>query len=279
MKTNSKQLQTSIRVKTKELKESDESLRQKVADLANLNAELEAFVYISSHDLQEPLRKIQNFVTILKHEEQNSLTANAKHYLDSIQNTSERMQGLIDDLLAYSRVKKAPRKFEKIDLNEVMQTVINDLKEVIDEKKATIEIGDLCEARIIPFQFRQLMNNLIGNSLKFSKKNRKPRIVIRSEQASGTKLIKELAKGQQVNLSFNTTYCHVSISDNGIGFNTKYKDRIFEIFQRLHEKDKYKGTGIGLAICKRIVENHNGIIIALGNVNKGARFDIYLPAK
>ena len=254
----------------KAVKHRTRLLQQKNAELETANKDLMSFTYVSSHDLQEPLRKIQNFVSCMLDEEREKLSDDGKHYLQRTYETAKRMQTLIEDLLAYSRTKNAERKLEKVNLNIILDEVKKDFEEVIHEKKATIVSNKLCEIPVIPFQFRQLMHNLIGNSLKFSKQDRPLRITIKSEIVDGSKLKKE-------ELSPKISYCHLSITDNGVGFDSKYKDRIFEVFQRLHSFDEYKGTGVGLAICKRIVENHNGIITAAGKLNKGARYDIYIP--
>ena len=226
---------------------------------------------MSSHDLQEPLRKIQNFVTCILLEEEKNLSETGKGYFLRMRQTAERMQALLDDLLIYSRTKSSERRFEKTDLTVVVDEVKKDYEDDILEKKATIEAIDLCETNIIRFQFRQLLQNLISNSLKFSKPLIASHIIIKSEILPGDKLNNE-------ELSSNSDYCHIIYTDNGIGFDPQYKDRIFQVFQRLHSKEEYKGTGMGLAICKRIVENHNGVIAATGELNKGARFDIYIPA-
>jgi signal transduction histidine kinase len=188
-----------------------------------------------------------------------------------MQDTVKRMQMLIEDLLKYSRVKKGTREFEVSDLNKITTEVIADFDEAIKKKKGAIIVSGLCEAKIIGFQFRQLMNNLLSNSLKFSHKKRFPRISIKCEVIPGNLLKKDIATPE-------ANYCHITYTDNGIGFDPQYKDRIFEVFQRLHEYDEYQGTGIGLAICKKIVENHKGLIKATGRLNKGAQFDIYIPA-
>ena len=180
------------------------------------------------------------------------------------------MQTLIDDLLTYSRTNTQERKFEKVDLNTIIEEVKEDLKEEFQQKHATIEVDEMCEANIIPFQFRQLLFNLLNNSLKFSNPNEAPLIKIKSEIAEG-------AKFNNQKLSKEVKYCHIRVSDNGIGFEQQYSEKIFEVFQRLHGKNEYKGTGIGLSIVKKIVENHNGIITANGELNKGATFDIYIP--
>jgi signal transduction histidine kinase len=180
------------------------------------------------------------------------------------------MQGLIKDLLAYFQVKNAETKYEKTDLNMIAAQAIADFDEIIKEKKGIITTKGLCEINVIPFQFRQLFHNLLANALKFSHPDRHPRIVISCETAIGKKLGDD-------NLLAETNYHHLSFTDNGIGFDAKYQQRIFEAFQRLHEYGEYKGTGIGLAICKKIIDNHKGHVTATGKVNKGARFDIYLP--
>ena len=187
-----------------------------------------------------------------------------------MQLSAARMQTLINDLLAYSRNTASERKFEYRDLNKIIKEVMTALREELREKKATIEFGQLPEAKIIPFQFRQLMQNLILNSLKFSKGEPAPYIIIKSEEIKGA----ELEDNKQL---LNIDYYHISISDNGIGFDPEYKDKIFDIFQRFHDKESYDGTGIGLTIVKKIVENHNGIITATGEIGKGSTFDIFIP--
>jgi light-regulated signal transduction histidine kinase (bacteriophytochrome) len=175
-------------------------------------------------------------------------------------------------LLAYSRANNVERKFEKTSLTVIVDEVKKDLEENIKEKKAIITADNHSEINIIRFQFCQLFQNLISNSLKFSDHHRPPHIKIKNEIIHGNKLNNE-------KLSIKINYCHITYTDNGIGFDPQYNERIFEVFQRLHSKEEYEGTGIGLAICKRIVENHSGIITATGNLNKGARFDIYIPAE
>jgi len=253
-----------------EMERRAKELEQKNKELENANKDLTSFTYISSHDLQEPLRKIQNFVTVLLEEEEGNLSEIGKGYFSSLSKTAKRMQALIEDLLLYSRTKTSDHKFEKTDLNLIIDEVTNEYEEVIKEKKATIEAANLGKVRIIRFQLHQLMQNLISNSLKFSKPQTAPRIIIKSRHVPGSKLINE-------KLSSQINYCHITYTDNGIGFDPQYNERIFEVFQRLHGQNEYKGTGMGLAICKRIIENHNGIITASGKVNKGTRFDMYIP--
>ena len=264
-------LEDIISERTAELAHSNKSLEEKNISLESMNKELETFTFVSSHDLQEPLRKIKNFAACLLDEEHKKLSPTGKNYLNRMQDTVKRMQMLIDDLLTYSRAKNAKHNFEKTDLNLVVKDVIADFKEALKEKNANIKSSGLCTVNIIPFQFRQLLSNLISNSIKFSDPKRPSRIIIKSSAATGSKL-------NNNSLLPDTNYCHIIFTDNGIGFDPKYKDRIFEVFQRLQEYDEYKGTGIGLAICKRIIDNHNGIITATGELGRGARFDIYIPA-
>lgn len=250
--------------------ERTNELAQHVKDLANMNKELQSFAYVSSHDLQEPLRKIQTFSALLLESEYGNLSEDGQEYFKRMQSAAKRMQSLIDDLLSYSRTTISERKYEPTDLNQLIKEVKRDLQEELVQHNAVIETEELCTLNIIPFQFRQLLQNLISNSLKFSIKDRQPHIEIASEKGFGSEF-------NFKRLSPTTHYCHIRISDNGIGFDPKYGERIFELFQRLHGKDKYQGTGIGLAIVKKIVENHNGFIAAHGKPNEGATFDIYLP--
>lgn len=242
------------------------TLLNKINELNISNKEIESLNFISSHDLQEPLRKIQNFVSVLS--EEKNLSDNGKYYLQKLNETSTQARILIEDLLQYSRIKTTILNFEKTNLNTIFEEVIANFKETINKKKASVIIEGLCEANVIRVQFRQLITNLISNSLKFSHPDRQPKIIIKSESTYGSKLNK--------GLSPNIKYCHISIIDNGTGFDQQYKDRIFDFFERLNG-EKYPGTGLGLAICKRIIENHSGLITANGEVNRGAQFDIYIP--
>ncbi len=259
-------------IANKELAFQNDEKEKRAAELIIANKDLTAFTYVSSHDLQEPLRKIQNFATIILKEEEKNLSESGKGYFEKMQNTAKRMQELIEDLLMYSRAKSTERNFEKIHLGVIIDEAKRDLEELILEKKAIIESENLSEMNIIPFPFRQLMNNLISNSLKFSLPDIPPYIIIKTK-------IKEGSKFNNDKLLPKISYCHITYIDNGIGFDGQYNERIFEVFQRLHSKEQYAGTGMGLAICKRIVENHNGIIVATGVVSKGVTFDIYIPTE
>ncbi len=263
-KTFSNALEKQVRQRTAELE-------IKNAQLEALNKELQTFAYISSHDLQEPLRKIQTFSTLIVEKEHENLSDRGRDHLKRMQSAALRMQTLIQDLLAYSRTTTEERAFVNTDLNKILEEVKEDLSEEIKLKNATIDAHGLGDAHIIPFQFRQLLQNLMSNSLKFSTSQTTPRITVRSRIAEGMNLNNQ-------ELSPSKKYCHISLTDNGIGFEKQYNERIFEVFQRLHGRAEYHGTGIGLSIVKKIVENHNGIITADGEPNKGATFDIYIPA-
>ena len=252
----------------KELFFQNSEKEKRAAELVIANKELESFTFISSHDLQEPLRKIQLFSSRILSDDYNTLSDTAKIHFERIQNVALHMQTLINDLLAYSRTSIIEKKFETRNLKQIVDEVLSELHEELTEKKAVIVVDDLCDAEIIPFQFRQMLQNLIGNSLKFSKPEKPPRISIKS---------KIIDNGDETNNSAVKNYCQITISDNGIGFEHQHKDRIFEIFQRLNEKDRYEGTGLGLTIVKKIVENHKGMITATGEPNKGATFDIFIP--
>lgn len=259
-----------LAVANKELAFQNEEKEKRAAELVNVNKELESFNYISSHDLQEPLRKIRTFASRLIADESQNLSYKGKDYVLRMEDAASRMQALIVDLLAYSRTTSTERKFETANLNTIMESVKKDLADTIAEKKAIIEVEEMCDAHIIPFQFRQLMDNIIGNALKFAKPDLPPHIIVKSR----------IIKGSEINnqkLLPEKEYCHITVTDNGIGFEQKYQDYIFELFKRLHDKEKIKGTGIGLTIVKKIVANHNGLITATSELNKGATFDIYIP--
>lgn len=250
----------------------DITLRKKIEeDIIKRNQELEKFIFISSHDLQEPIRKIQTFITLILEKEFLNLTNNGKNYFSKIQQSANQMKALLEDLLSYSHSKTTIHNFEKTNINIIVEEVISDLKYIIKEKNATIEANELSSATIIPFQFRQVMYNLISNALKFSKPEISPYIIIKGKIVKGRELNFE-------NVVPEINYCHITVTDNGIGFDPQYKERIFDIFQRLNSKEKYAGTGIGLAIAKNIIETHNGFITATSELNKGAQFDIYIPA-
>ena len=257
------ELEKMVRRRTKEL-------RQKNLDLEKMNKELQSFVYISSHDLQEPLRKIQTFSSRIMDNEYDSLTENAKKHFSRMQNSAFRMQNLIQDLIAYSRTNVQEVTYDVVNLSEILDDIKETLSEELENNDVTFHLKNICDIKIVSVQFKQVIHNLITNSIKFAKTDIPIEISIDCAEVDGPIGI--------ANLSKNKTYIHIRYSDNGIGFEQAYNEKIFEVFQRLHSKDEYSGTGIGLAIVKRIVENHEGAIVADGQLGKGATFDIYLPA-
>jgi PAS domain S-box-containing protein len=252
-------------------KKQQEILQMKNADLETKNNELQAFAYMASHDLQGPLRKIQIFISAIIEKEIHNLSENGKDYLIRVRDSAQRMKALIEDLLAYSNTNTADQKFENTDLHQIIDEVKDDLKEELNDTHATLEATDLHRVNIIPFQFRQIMQNLISNALKFFNPVHPPHIIIKSEIGNGEAF-------NDVKLAPHIRYCHISVSDKGIGFEPEYNEKVFEVFYRLHTTSEYKGTGIGLAIVRKIVENHGGIITANSQLNKGTTFDIYIPA-
>ncbi|RZJ33028.1 MAG: hybrid sensor histidine kinase/response regulator [Flavobacterium sp.] len=262
-----------LQAANQELVFQNEEKEKRAVELLNANKELLAFNFISSHDLQEPLRKIQTFISIMAIDEKENLTAKGVKNLDRIQLSATRMRRLIDDLLAFSRVSTIHRAYEFTDLNQILEEVKSELSEIIAEKKATITAVGLLPASIVVFQFRQLLSNLLSNALKFSLPGRAPEITIE------TRIIprSDIAFRKQKSLPQNCDYWNINIKDNGIGFDPQFNDRVFVMFQRLLPAEDYSGTGIGLAIVKKIVENHNGVILANGEPGKGANFEIYIP--
>ncbi|NOT76030.1 MAG: PAS domain S-box protein [Cyclobacteriaceae bacterium] len=256
------ELESKVQERTRELNQRNE-------DLVKSNIELGQFAYVASHDLQEPLRKIQTFATRIQELEADHLTDSGKDYLKRMQSASTRMKQLIVDLLTYSRASTAERNFELINLTTILNTVLEQLKESIDQKQATIQFATLPMAHVIPYQFEQLLTNIISNALKFSKQGVIPVILITTTKVEGDTIRHWGATERYYHL--------ITIKDNGIGFDPQFSDRIFQVFQRLHGKDEYAGTGIGLSIVKKIVENHNGFITTESGVDEGAAFKIYLP--
>jgi len=246
------------------------TLEQKNRELERINEELSSFAYISSHDLQEPLRKIQTFSDRIMDMEFDKLSEKGKDYFKRMQGGASRMQKLIRDILAYSRTTTSEKVFELTDLNELVNHAKVELEVLIAEKKAVINSDRLPHTKVIPFQAQQLFFNLINNALKFSKPDATPRLDIRCEIVEGPAFHQAYPPPAE-------KYLHLSFKDNGIGFEPEYSRKIFEVFQRLHGRTEYGGTGIGLAICKKIVENHHGMISAEGVPGQGATFHVYLP--
>ncbi len=258
---------TSLRL---QIEERNAQLEQRNTALDQMNKELESFTYISSHDLQEPLRKMQTFISRIIDKDKENLSDVGQNYLTRTQEAANRLQNLIQDLLAYSRVNKENFPSKEEDLHLIVNEVKDELSEEIQTSGAKVEVKGKKEVRVIVSQFRQLLINLVSNAIKFTSEGTKPHIVISHDTVKEWE-IPGAKKSEKV-------FSKISVSDNGIGFDPTYKTRIFEVFQRLHTREEYSGTGIGLAIVKKIVENHNGYVTADGEEGKGATFTIYLPA-
>ncbi|WP_373071900.1 ATP-binding protein [Zeaxanthinibacter enoshimensis] len=252
---------------TKQIK-SERNLINRNRELKRSNAELESFNRVASHDLQEPLRKIQMFISRIN--DLDGVSRRSQNYFEKITQAADRMQTLIKNLLTYSRIDSAIEKIEEVDLNKVMENIQDNLSVQIKESGMKLEVDRLPSVQAVPFQMEQLFNNLISNAIKYRSPDRKPQVFVRSE----------LVRRESINAAFTKLarkYYLITVEDNGIGFKQENADRIFEIFQRLHYQPEYKGTGIGLAICKKIVENHRGYIQAFGKEGEGSSFQIYLP--
>jgi len=259
-------------------KQDEEKLRLYTLKLEQSNRELQDFAYVASHDLQEPLRKVQAFGDRLDRKCGEILTDEGRDYIKRMRDASARMQTLINDLLTFSRVTTKAQPFKSLNFAEVVQGVVSDLEVRIEQTNAIVEIGELPKLEADESQMRQLMQNLIGNALKFSKRDEMPHIKIYCEQFTNS------VGAFSINGEFHTTeaadnFCKIIVEDNGIGFEEKYLDRIFTVFQRLHGRGEYEGSGVGLAVCRKIVERHNGEITAESEPQKGAKFIVTLPLK
>jgi len=245
-------------------------LEEKNKNLIAINAELESFNQIVSHDLQEPLRKIQMFISRLEGGEINNVSETGKDYFTKIKISANRMQNLMMDLVDYSRTIKENKVFDEVELNTMLDDIIQELAINIEEKKAQIIVGTLPKVNVIPFQIRQLFVNLLTNSLKYTKEDVAPIIKISARKITTEETINDT-------VLTDSKYHKIVVSDNGIGFKQEFSEKIFALFKRLETEASYTGTGLGLAICKKVVENHSGFIKAKGVSNKGATFTIYLP--
>ena len=268
----SKDLEKQVQLRTKQLKVANDKLQLSIQALENRNEELEAFAYVSSHDLQEPLRKIQMFISRIKEKEDENLTEKGKNYFDIIIDSATRMRILIDDLLEFSKTNTNNNKVETINLNTILKEVLENLSDAIETSNAEIKSVSLPEIVGVPFQMNQVFSNILGNAIKFSKKNTVPKISIVSGIASKEEI-------SALNLNPDTKFYKIDISDNGIGLIDGMEKKIFEVFQRAHSKQEYEGTGIGLAIVKKIITNHEGAIYAKCNEAQGTTFTILLPEK
>ncbi len=269
-----KGLEQRVSDRTRELEEeitertrAEEELRFYMTKLENSNRELQDFAFVASHDLQEPLRKVQAFGDRLKAACGDELSEKAATYLDRMQSAAGRMQVLIKDLLTFSRVTSKARPFEPVEMNTIANEVLSDLEVSIERLKGKVEIGEIPNIQADPMQMRQLFQNLIGNALKFHKEGESPVV----------KVYAELLKGRRLGERDGREFCQLVFEDNGIGFDEKYTEKIFAVFQRLHGRSEYEGTGLGLAVCRKIVERHGGSIIAKSEPGNGAKFFITMP--
>jgi light-regulated signal transduction histidine kinase (bacteriophytochrome) len=236
-----------------------ERLKETMVELERSNAELLQFAYVASHDLQEPLRKIQAFGDRLKTRYREALDERGRDYFDRMQNASKRMQSLVNNLLTLSRITTRAQPFVPVNLADVMQEMMLDLELYIERTDGRVEAGNMPTIDADPTQMRQLLQNLINNGLKFHRPEVKPVVKV---------------YGQVLN-----EICRLIVEDNGIGFDEKYLDRIFAVFQRLHGRGEYDGTGVGLAICQKIAERHGGSITAKSTPGQGAKFIVTLPVR
>lgn len=264
-----------MKIALKQNERNVQEINQINLELKSMNENLENFAYLASHDLNEPLRKIRTFGDMVRSElDRNGIDRDTVvFHVDRMQNASKRMQELINDLLTYSRISRDFKVNEAIDLNEVVKTVLNDLEIPIRENSASIQVAELPKELIADeIQMRQLFQNLISNAIKFRKADLTPEVLIKAKRISS-----ELVTVPEVSELMATSYWQIDVQDNGIGFDEQYAEKIFAVFQRLHGRSSYLGTGIGLSICKKICENHKGFIIASSEPGEGSTFSVYLP--
>ena len=266
----------SLENEIKERKMSEEKIKllnlqllQNIDKLEVANRDLDRFAFMASHDLQEPLRKINLFSERLDSEYGDKIDEDGRRYINRIQNASSRLQSLIKDVLTFSKIPSDQSSFSKCDLNQLLAEVVSELESTIQEKNAVVKIEELPTLYVNPNLMRLLYFNLINNSLKYSKKDVAPLIRIYSEPAT----VNEKLNGVET----KKKYCRIFVSDNGIGFEQEFSEQIFDMFRRLHNHTEYEGTGIGLTLCKKIVEVHNGFISAKSALGEGATFIVSLP--
>jgi PAS domain S-box-containing protein len=264
------ELERKVFERTQSLNYANLSLKQTVVELEQTNAELASFNYIASHDLQEPLRKIIAFSKHIEELDRDSLSDSSKDYFNRIIYAASRMQSLIDAFLSYSQTSNIRASMEKTDFNQVFAEVRSEFAETMEKNKISMECATLPTLMAIPLQINQLFTNLIGNAIKYRRSGVDPAIEISAEKMAGKDIIFE---GRDPDLQ----YWKIDIRDNGIGFDHIHEIQIFELFQRLHSRQEYAGTGIGLAICKKILRNHKGFISATGEMGSGAVFSMYFP--
>lgn len=252
-------------------KKAEQEQMRYAADLERSNRELEQFAYVASHDLQEPLRKIRTFSDRLLIKCADKLDEAGNDSLQRMQSAAVRMQTLIDGLLSLSRVTTQGQDFVAVDLNQIANEVVSDLEVQIEQAGGRVEVGHLPTIQADPLQMRQLLQNLIANGLKFRRLEAAPLVKVhgrfihgRSQRKTGRPATEE--------------QCRILVEDNGIGFEQRHQERIFGVFERLHPRDVFEGMGIGLALCRKIVERHNGRITGHGNPGEGSVFEVLLPA-
>ena len=259
---------TSQKEAQKQLEKNNQELEEANKALEMSNHDLQQFASVASHDLQEPLRKIHIFSNLLW-DKQKDLAPDSQKFLEKIIDSSDRMKTLIIDILNYSKLSANDHSIERINLNELVRELIEDFELIIEEKEAVINIGTLPLIEVNKGQIRQVFQNIISNALKFSKTDHSPVINIKSVRLAGKSFSSKAAE--------DGPFCMISIEDNGIGFDEKYLANIFALFERLNSKDRYEGTGIGMAIAKKIIEKHNGLITAESVEGEGSIFKIILP--
>lgn len=267
-KTGTELLESLVDERTGELRQSQEVLQARNEQLSMANQELESLNYVASHDLQEPLRKIRTFISIMRSKDVESDVV--KGLINKINDSAERMSSLIHDILEYRRISHSEERQSEVDLNEVLHKVLMDFELLTDEKHAVIRNDALPVVMAVGFQMNQLFINLVGNALKYTE--HRPELTISSTLKKGYQLEKEFP-GQIP----DKDYAEISFKDNGIGFDHMYEEKIFSLFKRLHNKHEFSGTGIGLSICRKIAENHGGHIFAKGEPGNGSTFTVYLP--
>lgn len=257
---------------------AEDKLAHKAAELARSNAELEQFAFVASHDLQEPLRKIQAFGDRLKLKCEAVNLEEGRDYLERMQSASARMQTLIKDLLTFSRIIRASQPFTTVDLAVVTKEVLGDLEHRIEKSRAKVEVGTLPRIEADPTQMRQLLQNLIGNALKFQPPEASPLVKIDAKLATRDQIREEgIYSNPPPTADPEDKLCVLTVQDNGIGFEEQYLEKIFAVFQRLHGRSEYEGTGVGLAVCRRITDRHGGIITAASKPGEGSTFVVILP--
>jgi PAS domain S-box-containing protein len=253
-----------LKQENRERRRAEQVLEKTNMALLQSNRELQDFAYVASHDLQEPLRKISTFADLLRSDYEAQLDAPAISYIERMMSAAERMRHLIRDLLEFSRIKTKPQPFQETDLNKVVHNVLIDLEVRIKESGGRVDVEELPSIEVDPMQMHQLFQNLLGNALKFRRKEVPPVVKLRAVAETD---------------EYAVEVCRITIEDNGIGFEEQYIDRIFSPFQRLHARTEYEGTGMGLAICRRIVERHHGTITARSIPGRGTTFTVVLPVR